>query len=91
MAFNSQALSKASAMLLALDEPSMFRSAPARKPDFLPEVRTAPLMSSLLMKSSTNALKSFISASFQTFIDWPGRSIVTSAMPSLSMSTVNVS
>jgi hypothetical protein len=78
------------APLLAFAPPSMVKSAPARKPDFLPDVMTAPFTASFVVKSSTHLPNSSINAPFHTFIDASGRSIVRSAMPSASISTEKV-
>jgi UDP-glucose 4-epimerase len=77
-------------VLFAFAPPSIVRSAPAKKPDFLPEVMTAPLTASLVVKSSTHLANSSINAPFQTFMEASGRSMVKSAMPSASISTEKV-
>ena len=78
-AFSSSASVK---MLLIID-----RSAPPEK-EFLPEVMTAPLIALSPTTWSTMASISSITSSVTTFIDLPGMSQVTRAMPSASVSIV---
>ena len=66
---------------------SMVRSAPAQN-DSLPEVMTTPLIAASAATCSTIAASSSFTAASMTFIDRPGESQVTSAMPSPSMSRV---
>ena len=64
---------------------SIVRSAPAAKPS-LPEVKTAPLIASSLAILSTIWPSSPTTSALITFIDRPGMSQVTSAIPSASVS-----
>ncbi|CKX58288.1 Uncharacterised protein [Mycobacterium tuberculosis] len=66
---------------------SMVRSAPPENAS-LPEVMTTPLIAASLVVASTMAASSMLVVSSSTFIDLPGISHVTSAMPSASVSTL---
>ena len=67
------------------------RSAPAQKPDALPEVRTTPLMLSSPFTVSTHSGISFMTPEVRVFMDRPGTSKVTVAMPSPSISILKFS
>ena len=68
---------------------SSVRSAPAQNVS-LPEVITTPLTAASPASCSTSAASSSMPASEITFIERPGTSQVTSAMPSPSMSTLKL-
>jgi hypothetical protein len=68
---------------------SMVRSAPPEKVS-LPDVMTAPLMASSPATLSTILSNSSITSSVKTFIERPGMSQVTSAMPSASVSSLKL-
>src|SRR5882762_9195969 len=65
----------------------MVRSAPPPKVS-LPDVMTAPLMAASVATLATTASSSVITSMSMTFIDLPGMSQVTSAMPSPSTSSL---
>ncbi len=67
------------------------RSAPAQKPVGLPEVMTTPLMASSVLIFSTRAGISAMTADVRVFIERPGTSKATVAMPSASMSILKFS
>src|SRR3990167_9698156 len=67
------------------------RSAPAQKPEALPEVMTAPLMDSSVLMRSTSSGISFITEEVRVFIERPGTSKAMTAMPSASMSILKFS
>ncbi len=69
---------------------SMVRSAPPEKVS-LPEVKTAPLTAGSPATWSTMRSSSWSTPSSKTFIERPGMSQVTSAIPSLSVATVKFS
>ncbi len=64
---------------------SIVRSAPPQKASF-PDVTTAPLMAASAATFSTMAESSSMTLASITFIERPGMSQVTSAMPSASTS-----
>jgi hypothetical protein len=66
---------------------STVKSAPAQKAS-LPDVMTAPLMAASLATFSTIWPSSSVTDASITFIERPGMSQVTSAMPSASISKV---
>jgi hypothetical protein len=68
---------------------SMARSAPAQNVS-LPEVMTTPLIAASLATSSTMALSSSMTFKSITFIERPGLSQVTSAMPSESVAILKL-
>ena len=68
---------------------SMVRSAPPQKRS-LPEVTTAPLMAASFATLSTICDSSSVTEASITFIERPGMSQVTSAMPSGSMSSLKL-
>src|SRR5262245_6643152 len=65
----------------------MVRSAPAQNVSF-PDVTTAPLIAASEATCSTTAASSSITLRSMTFIERPGESQVTSAMPSMSVSSL---
>ena len=67
------------------------RSAPAQKPEALPEQITAPLIAASVLMRSISLGKSRIAPAVMVFIERPGTSKVTSATPSASTSRVMVS
>ncbi|MGX1237649.1 hypothetical protein AB7M71_010787 [Bradyrhizobium japonicum] len=66
---------------------SMDRSAPAQNAS-LAEVMTTPFTAASAVVSLTIASSSLVEVSSSTFIERPGMSQVTSAMPSESVSTL---
>ena len=65
---------------------SIDRSAPAQNAS-LPEVMTTPFTAASAVVCLTIASSSLVEVSSSTFIERPGMSQVTSAMPSASVST----